>query len=73
MDLFLDDNGLRHEKVNSQYVCVGIHLRNITFFSEAVVQRCSVKKGFLEISENSQACNFIKNETLAQVFSCEFC
>ena len=55
---------------------------------------CSVKKGFLEISQNSQentcarvsyfnksiliksqakACNFIKIETLAQVFSCEFC
>ena len=28
---------------------------------------------FLEISQNSQACNFIKKETLAQVFSCEFC
>ena len=55
--------------------------------SEAVAQRCSVKKMFLEISQNSQestfagvsfliklqACNFIKNETLAQVFSCEFC
>ena len=52
---------------------------------------CSVKKVFLEISENSQentcarvsfliklqasasAINFIKKETLAQVFSCEFC
>ena len=55
--------------------------------TEAVVQRCSVKKMFLEISQNSQentcagdsflvklqACNFIKKETLAQVFSCEFC
>ena len=30
---------------------------------------------FFEISQNSQekACNFIKEETLAQVFSCEFC
>ena len=54
---------------------------------EAVAgQRCSVKKVFLEISQNSQekayakiyfliklqaeACNFIKKETLAQVFSC---
>ena len=60
--------------------------------AEAVVCRCSVKKVFLEISQNSQentcvrdsflnkvaglrpkACNFIKKETLAQVFSCEFC
>ena len=56
---------------------------------EVVVQRCSVKKVFSEISPNSQentcarvsfliklqakACNFIKMETPAQVFSCEFC
>ena len=58
-------------------------------YAEAVVQRCSVKKVFSEISKNShentcardsflitlqaQACNFIKKEFLAQVFSCEFC
>ena len=46
--------------------------------TEAVVRRCSVKKVFLEISQNLQenTCarvNFIKKETLAQVFSCEFC
>ena len=35
---------------------------------EAVAQRFSVKKVFLEA-----ACNFIKKETLAPVFSCEFC
>ena len=29
------------------------------------------KKLFLEISQ--KACNFIKKETLAPVFSCEFC
>ena len=54
---------------------------------EAVAQRYSVKKVFLEISQNSQestcasfltnlqteACNFIKKNTLTQVFSCEFC
>ena len=53
---------------------------------EVVAQTCSVKKVYLEISQNSQenicarvsfliklACNFIKKETLAQVFSCEFC
>ena len=34
--------------------------------AEAVAQMCSVKKA-------PQACNFIKKETLAQVFSCEFC
>ena len=58
-------------------------------FLEAVTSRCSVKKVFLKISQNSQentcvnvpfslkleaqACNFIKKETLAQVFSYEFC
>ena len=50
---------------------------------------CSVKKVFLKILQNSlesicvrvsflinlqaKACNFIKKETLAQVFSCEYC
>ena len=58
-------------------------------FTEAVAQRCSVKKVFLEILPNSrentcarvsfliklqaETCSFIKKETLAQVFSCEFC
>ena len=56
--------------------------------SEAVAQRFSVKKVFLGISQNSQentcawvcfliklpeTCNFIKKETLAQVFSTELC
>ena len=52
-----------------------------------VAQRCSVKKVFLEIPQNSHentcvgvsfliklqvlACNFIKKETPTQVFSCE--
>ena len=40
--------------------------------TEAVVRRCSVNKVFLEISLAS-AFNFIKKETLAQMFSCEFC
>ena len=56
---------------------------------EAVVRKCSVRKVFLQILQISQentcarvsfliklqakACNFIKKETLAQVFSCEFC
>ena len=56
--------------------------------TEAVARRCSVREVFLEILENSQektcarvpfliklqaqACNFIRKETLAQAFSCEF-
>ena len=55
------------------------------FYTEALIQRCSVKKLLIEISQNSQentcarvsflikTCNFIKKESLAQVFSCEFC
>ena len=55
---------------------------------ETVTRRCSVKKVPLKITQNSQenisvrvsflirlqvkACNFIKKETLTQVFSCEF-
>ena len=48
---------------------------------EAVVRGCPLKKVFLEISQNSQenTCARVsfylncKKETLAQVFSCEFC
>ena len=39
--------------------------------TEAVSQKCSVKKVFLEILP--EACNFIKKEALAQLLSCEFC
>ena len=46
---------------------------------EADIRGVLSKNVILEISQNSQentcasACNFIKKETLAQVFSCEFC
>ena len=55
--------------------------------AEAVIQRCSVKRVFLEISQKLQenTCarvsfliklqalgNFIKKQTVAQVFFCEF-
>ena len=60
--------------------------RNILYiFLEAIARRCFVKKLFLEISQKSQenncardsflikpqACNFIKKESLTQMFSCE--
>ena len=43
-----------------------------------VFSKKSVLKNFPKLtgkhlSHMPQACNFIKNETLAQVFSCEFC
>ena len=57
---------------------------------EAVARRCSVKKVFLKITQNSKEntcvrvfffdkvaslrpATLLKKETLAQVFSCEFC
>ena len=62
--------------------------QEIGYFSEAATGTCSVKKVFLQILQNSQenTCarvffliklladtdNFIKIETLAQVFFCEF-
>ena len=62
------------------YLIVFMH-RTMTEL-EAVVRGCSVKMVFLEISQDSQenTCardsdliNFIKKESLAQVFSSEFC
>ena len=59
--------------------------QSVQRFTEVVAQRCSVKKVFLEILQNLQentcarASLLIKlqafgtGETLAQVFSCEFC
>ena len=58
---------------------------SLSKYSETVALRCSVKKVFLEIFQNLQESTcakvslfnkvapFIKKETLAQVFSCEFC
>ena len=70
-------------------ICDSEYARHYLLKQEVAAQTYSVKKTFLEISENSQenacasvpfliklqaqACNFIKKETLAQVFSCEFC
>ena len=60
-------------------------IKSIGLCREAVAQTCSVGKVFLEILQNSQEntcarvsislklqANFIKTETLAPVFSCEF-
>ena len=68
--------------------CLHIYILHETY-SEAVIQRCSVKYVVLKISQNSQKNtsarasssinflikfikNFIKKDTLAQVFSYEF-
>ena len=62
---------------NFKYSNSSIFLKTIPK-PEAVVQRCSVKKAFLEISQNSQesTCarvSFYIKEVHAQAFSCEFC
>ena len=68
---------------DSAVVIIFLHV--ILINAEAVTQMSSVKKVFLEISQNSQentcakvsflrpqGCNFFKKETLTQVFSYEF-
>ena len=77
-------------KSKGQIISKRMALQNYIFLtSRSRQQRCSVKKVFLEISQNSQentcvrvsflikcrpkACNFIKKDTLAQVFSFRFC
>ena len=52
--------------------------QSVQRFTEVIAQRCSVKNVFLEnfiIKRGSRlhTCKFIKVETLAEVFSCEFC
>ena len=80
--IFFQNNHQNTKKIQSK---INEFLQN----REAVIRRCSVKKVFLKISQNSQentstrvfffnkvrpqVCNFIKKETLALVFSCEFC
>ena len=52
-------------------------LLTLKIFSKALARRCSVKNVFLKLLKNSpeKTCSrfFNKNETLAQVFSNEFC
>ena len=62
---------------------------NFVYMIRSSHQKCSMKKVFSKIFQNSQentcarvsfliklqvsACSFIKKENLAKVFSCEFC
>ena len=72
----LYDDGLRHERVKLQLISVSLPFVPTP---EAVAQRSSVKRcsqKFRKIHRKApvpQACNFIKKESLAQVFHCEFC
>ena len=83
----LNSEILLNERLHHRYFSIKkFYLRNTFLTAEAVVWRCSIKKVFLEISQNLQdntcvrksfsafpkACNFIKKDSLTQVFSCEF-
>ena len=64
--------------LGSLYDLLCVDKNNITLLAEAAAGGVLWKKVFSEISQNSQentcaSCSFIKKETLAQVFSCEFC
>ena len=61
-----------------------LYVNIISVQTEEVVQRCFVKKSvlkrktpvpesFFKIKLQTSACNFIKKETLALMFFCEFC
>ena len=59
------------------YIKKNFFLHLVRNISEAVTQMCSVKKMQLQISQIHRKIpvleSLIKNETLTQVFSCEFC
>lgn len=52
-------------------------IQQLKLITEAVIRRCSLKKRFYKISQNSRentcVCIFIKRETPAPVLSFEFC
>ena len=61
-----------------------LYVNIISVQTEEVVQKCFVKKSvlkrktpvpesFFKIKLQTSACNFIKKETLALMFFCEFC
>ena len=47
--------------------------KNLFEYKEAVVQSCSVKKTFLEISKNSQENTLLKKRLWYRCFSVKFC
>ena len=61
-----DNNGRKLNEISHYAFHKSPSLLDFVNLSKNRQWRCSVKKLFL------QACNFIKKESLAQVFSCEF-
>ena len=70
ISVFSKINNKTETKKNALLKSIYFHLKTTT--TEAVAQKCSLKKLFLEILRNSQentcarVCNFIKKETLTQ-------
>ena len=83
LDSHLEESFKGCSKTNVKQVCLTERSTTLEQ-AEVVVRRCSVKKVFLEISQDLQentcvrvslliklqACNLIKREALAQLFSC---
>ena len=60
----IQDNLTQHKLINSTEVSLKQNTEN--------EQYRNIKEAVLE-NDEPEACNFIKKEALAQVFSCEFC
>ena len=65
----------KFHQINGKHLRWSIFLKKESGLTEAVVRRCSVKKVFLQISQNSQenTCARVSFLIKLQVFSCEFC
>ena len=72
--LYMGEKEIHDLETDSKWSILKLPFSRTIFFefNLTVDWRCSINKVFLEISLAS-ACNFIKKEALAQVFSCEFC
>ena len=93
LDNFVDIYYCKYTRIQETFNAILCNWKKILFIfqitTEVVVRRCSVKKVFLKILQNSQektcgrvsfliklqasACIFIKKEALAQLFCSEFC
>ena len=63
-------------KKKLQYMCLPVNFAKFLgtlFLKNTSKKRCSYKFRKIQIQISPEACNFIKKETLALVFACEFC
>ena len=69
---------LLKKSLMKNFIFCAVKIINKYLLSEAVVPRCSIKKLFLESSQNSKEntsvrVSFLIKGLLAQILSCEFC